>query len=346
MSLQPWVQSLTPYKYGERLPRTVARLNTNESPYPPSPRVASAVAAAVSGLNRYPDPLASGVRNAAAPLWGVDPEMVLCGNGSDELLSLVVRAIVPEGGKLACALPDYPYYAKVAAAARATLVPLPLSELLAGRIPAETLDCALTLLSRPNSPTGSMIAADLLARWPTPLLIDEAYGDFAGETLAPWCLARGDVFVLRTMSKAYGLAGVRLGLLIASTDNISQLASLKETYNCDALAQAAAIAALKDQAYLRARISATNFQRERLREALARIGLPAFPSRANFVWVPTPDAAGLHRSLHEAGVLVRLLSDESGMGLRITVGTPAENDLIVSLLSARMQGCGGSGSRS
>jgi len=187
-----------------------------------------------------------------------------------------------------------------------------------------------------------MLAADLLARWPTPLVIDEAYADFAGESLAPWCHDRDGVFVVRTMSKAYGLAGGRLGLLVASITNVERLAALKETYNCDALAQAAAIAALEDQEYLRTRISATVSERERLREGLERAGLPALPSRANFVWVPSPDAEALYTALRDVGVLVRHLAG----GLRITIGTPAENDLVVSILSARMQACGGSGSRS
>jgi histidinol-phosphate aminotransferase len=336
--LQPHIDQMAGYAPGEQ-PQGggFIKLNTNENPYPPSPRVAEALRAAVGErLRLYPDPLATAFREAAARLHAVLPEMILAGNGSDDLLTIITRAFAGPGDRVLCPTPSYILYR--------TLVelqdgqPVELAYTPDWRLePADEIATGLKLafLANPNSPSGTSLAPDevavLAARLDCPLVVDEAYVNFAATDCAGLVAACPNVIVLRTFSKGYSLAGLRLGYLIARPEIVAGLIKVKDSYNCDTLSLAGGIAALADQGYLaetRGRIIAT---RRRLLGALRTLGYHVPESQANFVWCTGgPPPAGIYRALKERGILVRLMRYPGHAdGIRITVGTDAEIDALL-----------------
>jgi histidinol-phosphate aminotransferase len=339
--LRPNIQAMAGYTPGEQ-PRdeVFVKLNTNENPYPPSPRVLAALVEAVSGerLRKYPDPMGNAFRQAAARLHGVEPENILIGNGSDDILTIVTRAFVPEGGLVVSPSPSYLLYRTLAdlQGARFQTVPFTADWQLPKSWPLRRAD--LTLLANPNSPSGTLVPAAELERLAGeldgPLAIDEAYVDFA-DSHALHLARLPNVIVTRSLSKSYSLAGVRFGYAVAGADVIRELIKVKDSYNCDALSLAAAASALEDQNYLRvtrARIMAT---RTRLTEALRRLGFDVCPSQANFVWARRADqpVKPLYEELKGRRILVRYMNyDGYGEGLRVSVGTDEEIDRLLTEL--------------
>jgi histidinol-phosphate aminotransferase len=337
--LRPAVRAMTGYTPGEqpRAEEAFIKLNTNENPYPPSPRVLAALQQALTGerLRKYPDPLGRAFRQAAARQHGVDPEAVLIGNGSDDILTIVTRAFVPEGGLVVSPTPSYLLYRTLAEiqGARFRTVPYTPDWGLPQRWPFP--EANLTLVANPNSPSGTVVHPGDLERLAEglsgPLVIDEAYVDFA-EGSALHLAGRPNVIVTRTLSKSYSLAGIRFGYAVADPDLVRELIKVKDSYNCDVLSLAAAVAALEDQDYLRqtrARILAT---RARLTEALRRHGFEVCPSQANFVWCRRADrpVKPLYEELKRRMLLVRYMAYEGyGEGLRISVGSDAEIDRLL-----------------
>lgn len=327
------------------------KLNTNENPYPPSPRVAEAIREAAGRLNVYPDPLATRFRRIAAGLFGVDPDWVLTGNGSDEILTILMRTFVDPGETIAFPYPSYILYETLADLQGANSKRLGLNadwswDLSAA---AEALaDVKLLFIPNPNSPSGNLWTADTLRRLVPPrglLVIDGAYADFAegptGEDLLRSDL--GDRVVLtRTLSKSYSLAGLRFGFAVARPELIAGMRKVKDSYNCDALSIAAACAALEDYDWLQANTARILASRSRLTAELERVGFDVVPSRANFVWATRQ--RGGHRELYEglkrSKVLVRYMafpgaasfSDGAYDGLRITVGTDTEIDRLLDVV--------------
>jgi histidinol-phosphate aminotransferase len=313
------------------------KLNTNENPYEASPAVARAVAATASGrtLAKYPDPLATAFRLRAADLLGVDPDWILCGNGSDDLLTILVRSFLGAGDRLRVPTPSYILYRTLAELQGAFCEAIPferdwsLGE--AFTAPAERL--RLAIVANPNSPSGTLIPPDRMRdiadRLACPLVVDEAYGDFADVDCLDLVRRCERVIVTRSLSKSYALAGLRFGFAVARPEIIEQLRKVKDSYNCDALSIAAATAAIDDRAWLaatRAKILAT---RGRLAAGLAALGFEVVESQANFVWCTHPSRP--HRPIYEAlkarGILIRFMQyDGFGDGLRITVGTDEEID--------------------
>ncbi len=319
------------------------KLNTNENPYPPSPAVARAIAATVAGrtLAKYPDPLATVFRVRAAELLGVDPDWILCGNGSDDLLTILVRTFVGEGECLRTAYPSYILYrtlAEIQGAACDEAMFKP-NWSLGDAFTAARDDLRLAFLANPNSPSGTLISParvrEFADRLPCPLVVDEAYGDFADANCLDLVRQCDRVIVTRSFSKSYSLAGLRFGFAVARPEIIAQLRKVKDSYNCDALSIAAATAAIDDQAWLtecRAKIVAT---RRRLTEALAALGFLPVESQANFVWCTHPERP--HKPIYEAlkarQILIRFMQYPGwGDGLRITVGTDDEIDAFLSVL--------------
>jgi histidinol-phosphate aminotransferase len=319
------------------------KLNTNENPYPPSPRVKSALVEAVSDrLRLYPDPMATGFRKVAAQLHGVDPDMVLAGNGSDDLLTIVTRAFVGPGDKAAFLSPSYLLYSTLIALQDGSPVVVPYA-------PDWTVDAnglgfdglKLVYLANPDSPSGTAMAREQIAAMAAsldcPLVVDEAYADFAEPRCHSITLVADhpNLIVTRSFSKGYSLAGIRLGYLIGRPELVAELIKVKDSYNCDMLSQVAGIAALRDQDYLletRSKILAT---RSRLTEALRAMGYTVPPSQSNFVWATGgPPAGPTFESLKEHKILVRLMCyPGNSEGLRITVGTDAEIDSLLELLA-------------
>lgn len=318
------------------------KLNTNENPYPASPAVAQAIQAVLErGLSRYPDPWATAFRTRAAQVLGVEPDWILCGNGSDEILTLATRAFVGEGQRLRLPYPSYILYKTLAQiqGAESEEVHFQPDWSLDETFARTSAKLKLAFLPNPNSPSGTMIAPakvlELAERLPCPLLVDEAYVDFA-DTSCLDLVARSDkILVSRSLSKSYALAGLRFGFVVAQPHIIQGLGKLKDSYNCDALSIAAATAAIDDQAWLaatRAKIVAT---RGRLTARMRKLGFASVDSQANFVWNPHPSlpVKPLYERLKQSGVLVRYMNYAGwGDGLRISVGSDDQVDACLGLL--------------
>lgn len=336
--LRPAVRAMAGYTPGEQ-PREgdVVKLNTNENPYPPSPRVVAAIHEAAAGdrLRKYPDPVGTRFRQAAARALDVDPDGIVVGNGSDDILTILTRAFVPEGGLIASPTPSYLLYRTLAELQGGRFETVPFAEDWALPDPWPLRSPSLLFLANPNSPSGTCLTVEQVARLVEqvegPVIVDEAYVDFAeGNCLS---LARsGRAVVTRTLSKSYALAGLRFGFAVTTPRLAQELVKVKDSYNCDALSLAAATAALEDQAYLRevcARVIAT---RARLEIALTNLGFRVTPSRANFVWATRADrpVQPLFAELKRRNILVRYMAYPGhGEGLRVSVGSDAEIDRLL-----------------
>jgi histidinol-phosphate aminotransferase len=326
---------------------TLVKLNTNENPYPPSPRVSEAVGAEVERLNRYPAPMADALRRGAAGLYGLAPEQILAGNGSDELLAICLRACVEDGGTVAYAPPTYSLYATLAAIVGAPTREFPPAKLPPEdtfELPAEmmTANAAVTLVCHPNSPFGAPVALEqieeLCARTRGLVVSDEAYVDFGAQSALELLPRYPNLVVVRTLSKSFSLAGLRLGLLFGAPALVAELAKVKDSYNVSRLAIAAGTAALEDHAWMRANVDRVVATRERVVAALRRRGHAVAPSAANFFWLQCRNEGGreVYERLRRHGVLVRFFGDERLRGgVRVTVGTDAEMDRFLSALDER-----------
>ncbi len=330
------------YTPGEQ-PRDGAfvKLNTNENPYPPSPRVLEAIREAATGdrLRKYPDPVGTAFRRAAGRVLGVDPDAILIGNGSDDILTIVTRAFVPEGGLVASPSPSYLLYRTLAdiQGARFQAVPFTADWRLADPWPVP--DAHLTFVPNPNSPSGTTVPApdlERLAGQPAgTLVLDEAYVDFAEANGLDLVSRLPNVVVTRSLSKSYALAGIRFGFAVADPALVRELIKVKDSYNCDVLSLAAATAALEDQDYLRATRARILATRGRLARELARLGFEVCPSEANFVWCRRGDrpVKPIYEELKRRLILVRYMNYEGyGDGLRISVGSDEEIDRLLAEL--------------
>jgi histidinol-phosphate aminotransferase len=338
-SLRPAIRAVAGYVPGEQ-PREGAfvKLNTNENPYPPSPRVFEAIQAALTGdlLRRYPDPSGTRFRQTAGRILAVDPESILIGNGSDDVLTILTRSFVPEGGQVVSPSPSYLLYATLAALQGAKFQTVPY--LADGSLPQPWPVPAahLTFLANPNSPTGHVLSPPQLERLAAalagPLVVDEAYADFA-EGNALDLVRRGvrNVVVTRSFSKSYCLAGIRLGFAVAAPEVVRHLVKVKDSYNCDVLSLTAGVAALEDQEYFRTVRGKVLSTRARMEKDLARLGFWVTPSQANFVWCRhSRPVKPIYEALKERRILVRYMNyDGYGEGLRISVGTDAEIDRLM-----------------
>jgi len=344
-SLRPCIRAMAAYTPGEQ-PRdgTFIKLNTNENPYPPSPRVFEALHAALTGdrLRKYPDPVGLHFRNTAGRVLGVDPDGILIGNGSDDILTILTRAFVPECGLIVSPTPSYLLYHTLAnlQGARFLTVPFLPDWKLPSPWPVRFAD--LTFLANPNSPSGTMISLpeidQIRAEIDGPLIVDEAYADFAEEN-AVELLKRGatDLIITRSLSKSYSLAGIRFGFAVGDPVLIRQLYKVKDSYNCDALSLVAAAAAIEDKEYFRTIRESIIATRSRMEKALTELGFIVCPSQANFVWCRRTDrpVKPIYEELKERNILVRYMNYEGyGDGLRISVGTNDEIDRLLAELTA------------
>jgi histidinol-phosphate aminotransferase len=319
------------------------KLNTNENPYAPSPAVARAIVATAAGrtLAKYPDPMANAFRRRAAEVLGVEPDWIICGNGSDDLLTILVRTFVGEGERLRMPYPSYILYRTLAGiqAAGCDEVHFQRDWSLGDDFATPCDDLRLAVIANPNSPSGTLLppsrVAEIAARLPCAVVVDEAYGDFAETNCLGLVKDNPRLIVTRSFSKSYALAGLRFGFAVAQPAMIEQMLKVKDSYNCDALSIAAATAAIDDQAWLtenRQKIVAT---RRRLTDALRGLGFEALESQANFVWCTHPSRP--HRPIYEAlkanGILIRYMNYAGwGDGLRVTVGTDDEIDAFLACL--------------
>ena len=332
------VRRLKPYVPGEQpASKRVVKLNTNENPYPPSPMCEQALRGFdLDRLRRYPDPVFAELRGALAALAGVEPERIFVGNGSDEILSLLARAFVEDDESIGSLDPSYSLYQTLAAIRNVKWRGYPTVAAKSGAALAKRIhpSTSLFIWTNPNAPTGEFAEPDEIAAFAKAFrgvtVVDEAYADFArGNCMALAASRRNrSIVVMRTFSKSYSLAGMRVGWCVGPRDLIEALYKVKDSYNVDAVAQAVALAAIRDQAWMRSNVRRIVATRNRFTAALKARGWDVLPSESNFVFARPPKtqrAAKLFAALKAKNIFVRYFKgSKTGDRLRITIGTDAQ----------------------
>jgi histidinol-phosphate aminotransferase len=350
MSLtRPDLDSLPSYIPGRTVPGAV-KLASNEVPYGPLPGVVEALAEAAAEVNRYPDMGVVALREALARRYGVDVDRIVTGCGSVALTEHLARATCLPGHEMLYSWRSFEAYPIIVAATGATSVSVSNTAGHAHDLPAMaaaiTGKTRLVMVCNPNNPTGTAIRRAELDAFldavpeQVPVVIDEAYREFVTDPDVPDALTtygdRPNVVVLRTLSKAWGLAGLRIGFLVAAPEMAAAVRKVVTPFSTSSAAQAAALAALRASDEMTRRVCMVVAERERLLSALHKI-LPGVPeSQANFVWLPLGDrAVEFGAACERAGVIVRAFP---GDGVRVTVGTPEENDLFLAAAEAALLG--------
>jgi histidinol-phosphate aminotransferase len=359
--LPEWIRTLTPYPPGmpiEELERELGiqgsiKLASNENPLGPSPKAAAAIQAALGGLHRYPDGSAFYLKRRLAVRLGVRPEELVVGNGSNEIIELVVRTFLRPRDEAVMADQAFIVYRLVVQAAGATPRVVPLRDFthdLAAIADAITPRTRLVFLANPNNPTGTIYRRRaweaFLRAVPRDVIVvaDDAYAEYVDDPEYPDSIReRGDgrvpVVTLRTFSKLYGLAGLRVGYGVAPAPVIDALGRIRQPFNVNALALTGALAALDDEEHVRRTLAVNREGMAYLTEAFREIGLAYAPSAANFILVRVGAAARIYEALLRRGVIVRPM-DVYGFPehLRVTVGLPEENRRFVAALGAILRG--------
>jgi histidinol-phosphate aminotransferase len=335
------LQGFQAYTPGEQPPdgEGWVKLNTNESPLPPSPRVIEAIkAAANDSLRLYPSPTAQPAREAIARKFGLSTSQVTVGNGGDELIEMCFRAFAGAGDRVAYPTPTYPLLEPLCRIHEAVPSTHP-TEDFAELPPSLGPDPApLKFIVNPNSPTGALFATSDVEAAVTAssgvVVIDEAYVDFAPHSCLPFLKRHENVLLLRTFSKSYGLAGLRIGFALGPTDVIETLDAVKDSYNVDRLAIAAAVAAIQDETHHKGLVDEVVRNRGELARGLETLGFELVPSAANFLFVrPPKPAAEVVGALRERKILVRHYDREPIAGwLRITIGTREQHEMLLAAL--------------
>jgi histidinol-phosphate aminotransferase len=320
------------------------KLNTNENPYPPSPKVVAAITAEIANggenLRKYPDAQSREARRIAAELYGVEPAWVIMANGSDELLNNLIRAFAGEGEEIAYVQPSYSYYATLAEIQGAQIRTFHLTDdFRIADLPARYTG-KIFFLTTPNAPLGFSFDNDYIAelaqRCDGILVVDEAYVDFAETTALDLVKTCENVVVTRTFSKSYSLAGMRLGLAVARPEVVAALDKIRDHYHLDRLALVAASAALQDQVYLLKTVSKVRATRDWFAAELRAIGYTIEPSNTNFVFAEPADknAKRVYDALYQRKILVRYFSDpQLSHGLRVSIGTRQEMETTLKALT-------------
>jgi histidinol-phosphate aminotransferase len=323
----------------------IIKLNTNENPYPPSPKVYSALRRAINAsLRLYPDPLSTALRSAAADVYGVKPGNIVAGNGSDELLSMVLRCFVGAGGRVALPHPTYSLYDTLIEIQEGVRAAVDYPEDFSLPCTLAAQNAALTFLCNPNAPSGTLVSLaeiEKLARALSGVLVvDEAYVDFAeseGASSIPLIHRLPNLIVLRTFSKSFSLAGMRIGLAFASEEIIAGLMRVKDSYNLDRMSLVAATAALTDMPWMARNARRIQRSRRKLAAALKRCGYQSYPSHANFILARKAghNLKPVFEELKRRKILVRYFDVPRLQDcLRITVGAPKETQALINEITA------------
>jgi histidinol-phosphate aminotransferase len=319
------------------------KLNTNENPYPPSPRVVEAILKELgpdgASLHTYPSASSMQLREVAGELYGYDPSWIIMANGSDEVLNNLIRAFASEGEEIGYVHPSYSYYATLAQVQGARVKTCGLTDDFRIDGFPQRYEGKIFFLTTPNAPLGPAFPVEyieeLAGRCSGMLVLDETYADFADFNATDLVKKYENVVVTRTLSKSYALAGMRLGLAIARPEVIAALDKIRDHYNLDRLAQAACVAALRDQPYLRECCAKIRETREWFSAQLRAIGYEVIPSQGNYVFATPPDRNGkrAYDGLYERKILVRHFSDPVlAHGLRISIGTREEMETTLAVL--------------
>ncbi len=342
---RPAIASIQGYIPGEQPKRgtPIIKLNTNENPYPPSPKAIEVLRTLDSEwLRRYPDPYSRDFCHAVSEALSVPKDWIIVTNGSDDLLNILIRACAEGKRKVVYPMPSYVFYRTLASMQAAQVVEvnypqdyqLPIDELVAA-------GGAVTLIATPNSPSGHLVPLDDLRQLASRVLgilaIDEAYVDFADYCALSLVQEFDNVIILRTLSKGYSLAGLRLGFGIANPELLSGLFKVKDNYNVDAVAILVGAAAMKDQEYKNNCADKVKRSRGKLAIDLSKIGFQVRASQGNFLLVTPPGdrAAAIYQSLKEQNILVRYFN-LPGLDnkLRITVGTDEQNQQLLQAINS------------
>ena len=323
----------------------VVKLASNENALGPTPGAIDAIRSALEGLHRYPDGGAKALVNRLARKLGVSPSGIFMGNGGDDVLSVLSRTFLNDGEEVIIPQPTFSPYAHVSRVMGARVVLSPLQDMrinlndVLDKVSGRT---KIVFLCSPNNPTGGILNEDELVSFLEALpggllvLLDEAYGDFADDPAYPDSVSMVDRFplvILRSFSKIYGLAGLRVGFAISREEVVEYMNRVREPFNVNQLAQAAALAALDDDDYRERAIALVREEREALYAAFGEMGLECLESQANFVFVRVGDGDGVMDALMREGVIVR---PGSAFGhpewIRVTLGLPEENARFLSKL--------------
>jgi len=340
----PYVPVEPPEGVAHRLglpPGDIVKLDANENPYGPSPRVLEALAR-VASYHVYPDPEQRKVRAALASYVGFDSSWLVAGAGSDELIDLLVRLFVPPGGRIVNFPPTFGFYPFLAGVHGASVIDVVRGNdfsLDLERAARAAANAHIVFVASPNNPTGTLLTAGelraLLAAG-KPVILDEAYVEFAAESLTGLVREHENLIVLRTLSKWAGLAGLRIGYMIARPELIEVVMRVKQPYSINVAAEAATLASLADLDELNDRVRAIVAERERMASLLAGLpGIEVTPSRANFVLCRLHglSARDVHARLRERGILVRYFDTPLLQNhLRISAGRPDQTDALIRAL--------------
>ncbi|MCZ4321980.1 histidinol-phosphate transaminase [Pseudomonas anguilliseptica] len=341
----PFVKDLVPYVPGEqpKLAKLV-KLNTNENPYGPSPRAIAAMQAEVNdNLRLYPDPNSDRLKQAVADYYGVSTAQVFVGNGSDEVLAHAFHGLFQHGQPLLFPDVTYSFYPVYCGLYGIPFEAIELDEQFQIRVEDYVRPNGGIIFPNPNAPTGCALALEAIERLlkanpDTVVLVDEAYIDFGGETAISLVGKYPNLLVSQTLSKSRSLAGLRVGIAVGHPDLIEALERIKNSFNSyplDRMAIAGAAAAFEDRAYFEQTCQRVIDSREAVVAGLEQLGFEVLPSRANFVFArhPAKDAATLAAGLREQGVIVRHFKQQRiAQFLRITIGTPEQNQVLLDAL--------------
>lgn len=343
----PHVRAISPYQSGKPITQLarelglpierIVKLASNENPYGMSPKAKLAMAQALTSLERYPDDFE--LKNAIAQHFGLPPERVVLGNGSNDVLDLIARVFLAPGREAMFAQYSFAVYPLASLSAGATLVEVPAQDFghdLAAMQRAINPQTRLIWIANPNNPTGTFLPYPQLKAFlhavPSDVLVvlDEAYNDYIPPAervdTSAWLAEFPNLVLTRTFSKIYGLAGLRIGYALASADVADLMNRLRQPFNCNNLALAAATAALDDDVFVAQSYANNRAGMEQLLAGLARLGLPSIASHGNFLTFKVGDAANINQKLLHEGVIVRPLA-AYGLPehLRVTIGREHEN---------------------
>ena len=343
--LRPNIAAMAGYVPGYQPPDIASwiKLNTNENSYPPSPKVREAILAELgedgASLHTYPSASSQKLRDVAGELYGFDPSWIIMANGSDEVLNNLIRAFAAEGEEIGYVHPSYSYYSTLAEVQGARVRTFGLTEEFRISGFPERYTGKLFFLTTPNAPLGPAFPLDyieeLAQRCEGMLVLDETYAEFAECSAVDLVKQFENVVVTRSLSKSYALAGMRLGLAIARPEVIAALDKIRDHYNLDRLAQAAAVAALSDQEYFREAVWKICATRDWFSAELRKMRYTVIPSSGNYVFVTPPDRNGarVYQGLFDRKILVRHFSDPNlAHGLRISIGTREEMEKTIAAM--------------
>ena len=345
------ISALSPYSPGkpiEELERELGiknsiKLASNENPAGPSPAAIRAITAELKKtLNRYPDGSGYYLKTALAKKLSVKPEEIILGNGSNELIDIAARTFLAPGDKAVMAYPSFVVYSMAVQAAGGKAIQVPLRDYkhdLDAMLSAVTPKTKMLFIANPNNPTGTMNTKEEFDRLMSKIrdsmlvVVDEAYYEYVTDTgyadSFKYFRAGRDILILRTFSKIYGLAGLRIGYGIANKEIITEMNKVRAPFNTNSVAQKTAIEALKDNGHIKKSKEINNTGKKYLYKELSSLGIRHVPTEANFIYMPVADSVNIYKKLLQAGIIVRAMRPDA---IRVTIGLPEDNKRFIKAL--------------